>query len=85
MNQKMQYQKNQMNQTGDISQKNIFGPNSGPIWAQFGPKWANMSPKNFKQTKISQLTVKHHCNQSKYAISDDSNEPNSRYQPKQAS
>ena len=26
--------------------------------AQIGPKWANMSPKNFQQTKNSQLTVK---------------------------
>ena len=44
-----------MNQTEDIGQK----PFSGQIWAQFGPKWANMSPKNFEQTKNSQLTVKH--------------------------
>ena len=28
------------------------------------------------------LLAKHHCNKSKYAISEESNEPNSRYQPK---
>ena len=42
----------------------------------------NKSPKNFEQTKNSQLTVKHRWNQSKYAISEESDEPNSRYQPK---
>ena len=40
------------------------------FWARFGPKWANMSPKNFEQTRNSQLTVKHHYNESKYAISE---------------
>ena len=38
-------------------------PFSGQIWAQFGPKWAKMSPKNFEQTKNSQLKVKHPWNQ----------------------
>ena len=71
----MHYQRRQMNQNRNISQNPIF-------WPILALKWANESPKNFEQTKKSQLTVKHHCNQSKYAISEESNEPNSRYQPK---
>ena len=41
-----------------------------------------MSPKNFEQTIKPQLLVKNHCNKSKYAISEESNEPNFKYQPK---
>ena len=69
INQIMHYQRNRMNQNRDISQNPIF-------WPILALKWANESPKNFEQTKKSQLTVKHHCNQSKYAISEESNEPN---------
>ena len=58
-----------MNQNRNISQNPIF-------WPILALKWANESPKNFEQTKKSQLTFKYHCNQSKYAISEESNEPN---------
>ena len=44
MNQKMQYQMNQMNQTRDISRKPIFGPNLGPIWALMGQQ----EPQKFR-------------------------------------
>ena len=57
-------------------------PFFGPFLAHFRPEWAHMSPKNFAQTTKSRLIDTRHCNQSKYAISEESDLPKSRYQPK---
>ena len=36
-------------------------------------------PQKLCSDKNSALIVKHHCNQSKYAISEESDEPNSKF------
>ena len=75
INQNMHYQRRQMNQNRNISQNPIF-------WPILALKQVKQSHINFSQMRKCRLLVKHHCNKSKYAISEESNEPNLRYQPK---
>ena len=75
INQNMHYQRNRMNQNQDISQNPIF-------WPILALKWVKQSHINLSQTRIYRLLVKNHYNESKHAISEESDEPNSRYQPK---
>ena len=67
-----QYQTNQMSLSRIICQK----PDFGPILGLNGPKFW---PKFCGQYKKPPLIVKYHWNQSECAISDKSNESESRY------
>ena len=48
----------------------------------FSPSIGRLRPQKIGKTGKLRLIVDHHCNQSKYAITEESDEPNLIYQPK---